>query len=198
MATSSAAAAPATSPIEGEVVRLHEEFASKLLSYANSIADDDDLAHDAVQETFLRYFIQRQYGREIANPRAWLYQVLRNYLRDRMSAASTKREVPGENLDRMAGDGHDPEALVERSQTAREIANSLSDRELECLQLRTEGLSYEEIGVAMDVRIGTVGAMLSRAHEKIRRRAFVGGDPELSLARAIYHLVDQDRLCTQT
>jgi RNA polymerase sigma-70 factor (ECF subfamily) len=192
------ASVAATTHLETEVVSLHEQFADSLFRYASSIADDDDLAHDAVQETFLRYFIQRQYGREIANPRAWLYQVLRNYLRDRMGSASSKREVPGENLDRVAAEGHDPEALVERSQIAREIAACLSDRELECLQLRTEGLSYEEIGVAMEVRIGTVGAMLNRAHEKIRRRALVDGDPELGLARAIYHLVNEGRLCTQT
>jgi RNA polymerase sigma-70 factor (ECF subfamily) len=198
MADISQADCPVTSQLELEIVRLHEQYSENLFRYANSIAEDDDLARDAVQETFLRYFIQRQYGREIANPRAWLYQVLRNYLRDRMSAAFTKREVAGENLDRVVSNGHDPEALVERSQTAQEIAACLSDRELECLQLRTEGLSYEEIGVVMDVRIGTVGAMLSRAHEKIRRRVVVDGDPELGLARAIYHLVNEGRLCTQT
>jgi RNA polymerase sigma factor (sigma-70 family) len=98
----------------------------------------------------------------------------------------------------MAADDQNPEALIEQSQTAREIAESLSERELECLQLRTEGLSYEEIGEAMDVRIGTVGAMLSRAHEKIRRHAGEGGDAELGVARAIFRLVDRSKLCTQT
>jgi RNA polymerase sigma-70 factor (ECF subfamily) len=186
------------SQIEAEVVRLHEQFAAHLFRYASSVSDSEDLAKDAVQEVFLRYFVQRQYGREIGNPRAWLFQVLRNFLRDRMSSAAATREVAGENLDHMACDSHNPEALVKRSQTAREIAGSLSDRELECLQLRTEGLSYEEIGVAMAVRIGTVGAMLSRVHEKIRRRVVVDGDPELDLARAIFHLADQGGPCTQT
>jgi RNA polymerase sigma-70 factor (ECF subfamily) len=198
MANTPASSSISTSQIESEVVRLHEQFATNLFRYAASIAEDDDLAHDAVQETFLRYFVQRQYGREIGNPRAWLYQVMRNYLRDRMSAASIKREVGGENLDRLPADDHNPEAMIQQSQTAREIAESLSERELECLQLRTEGLSYEEIGEAMDVRIGTVGALLSRAHEKIRRQTGEGGDAELGVARAIFRLVDQGRLCTQT
>jgi DNA-directed RNA polymerase specialized sigma24 family protein len=87
--------------------------------------------------------------------------------------------------------------MIEQSQTAREIAACLSERELECLQLRTEGLSYEEIGEAMAVRIGTVGAMLSRAHEKIRRRATVDGEAEIGVARAVFHLVNLGRLCTQ-
>ena len=186
-----------SSPIEAEVVGLHEQFAAHLFRYAHSVTDDEDLARDAVQETFLRYFIQRQYGRTIENARAWLYQVMRNYIRDRMNAPAAKREVGGENLDSVISEAHTPEALVEHSQTAQQLAACLSDRELECLQLRTEGLSYEEIGVAMDVRIGTVGAMLSRAHEKIRRRAFAG-ELHLNLARAIYHLVHEGRQCTQT
>src|SRR5215471_5163031 len=124
------------SPLEAEVVQLHQEFADNLFRYATSLSDSEDLANDAVQEVFLRYFVQRQYGREISNPRAWLYQVLRNFLRDRMSSAAVKREVPGENLDRLACETHNPQALVERSETAREISECLSIRELECLQLR--------------------------------------------------------------
>jgi RNA polymerase sigma-70 factor (ECF subfamily) len=197
MALVPAAASTTNAQLESEVVHLHEQYSASLLRYAQSIAESDELARDAVQETFLRYFVQRQYGREIVNQRAWLYQVLRNYLRDRMGAASASREVPGENLDRLASKDHDPEALVDQQQRAREIANCLSDRELECLQLRNEGLSYEEIGTAMDVRIGTVGAMLSRVHEKIRRRASKDGDPEFEVVRAIHRLMNEDGLCTQ-
>jgi RNA polymerase sigma-70 factor, ECF subfamily len=122
-----------------------------------------------VQEVFLRYLAERTYGREITNPRAWLYQVLRNYLLDRRKAASTHTEMAGENVEGQPDPGHDPETLVTHAQIARKIAGALSGRELECLQLRAEGLSYEEIGVSMDVRTGTVGVLLSRALQKMRR-----------------------------
>src|SRR5256885_8702582 len=46
----------------------------------------------------------------------------------------------------------DPEVVAERDQMARQIAASLSERELVCLRLRTEGMSYEEIGDTMQVR----------------------------------------------
>ena len=52
------------------------------------------------------------------------------------------------------GSVHTPETLAERLQASRHIAANLSGRELQCLQMRTEGLSYQEIGPA---------AMLSRA-----------------------------------
>ena len=79
-----------------------------------------DPAGDAVQEAFLRYFIERSYGRVIQNPRAWLYQLLRNYLTNRINSASAKREVAAEHIDQVPSNGHDPEMLMERSQTARE------------------------------------------------------------------------------
>ena len=44
----------------------------------------------------------------------------------------------------------------------------MSDRELDCLLLRAEGLEYEEIAETMGVRSGTVGALLSRAQHKLR------------------------------
>ena len=141
-----------------------------------------------MQEAFLRYFIESSYGRDIKNPRAWLYQVLRNDLTDRINSASAKREVAAEHIDQVPSDGHDPEMSVERSQTAREFAASLSGRELECLRLRTEGLSYEEIGFAMGVRTGTVGALLARGPEKIRKRAESRGGPDLHLAAAVCYL----------
>src|SRR5215469_13075213 len=66
--------------IEREVVVLYEAHAASLLRYATSMARGQAEANDAVQEAFLRYFVERRYGRQIANPPAWLYQVLHNFL----------------------------------------------------------------------------------------------------------------------
>lgn len=156
-------------PVESEVVWLHAQYAGGLLRFASSLTCDEENARDAVQEVFLRYLLERSYGKNIQNPRGWLYQVLRNYLRDRRRAASAQTEVAADNLDFHADSSHSPETLLEREEMVSRIASALSGRERECLELRAEGLSYEEIGVAMDVRSGTVGVLLSRALEKIRR-----------------------------
>src|SRR5579862_5833641 len=87
----SAVSSPAD--LELEVGRLHEECSAELMAYAVSIMRRQDLAHDAVQEAFLRYFVERNYGRVVEHPRAWLYRVVRNYLLDRMDTAAMKHEV---------------------------------------------------------------------------------------------------------
>jgi DNA-directed RNA polymerase specialized sigma24 family protein len=47
----------------------------------------------------------------------------------------------------------------------------LSPREIECVRLRAEGLRYEEIAGVLGLQSGTVGALLARAHKKIRQAA---------------------------
>lgn len=132
------------------------------------MAPNQEEANDAVQEAYLRYFIQRRYGREIDNPRAWLYQVLHNYLLDRLKSIAGKLEVASEKLEGIADPSQNPERLMQCRELATEIASALTGRELHCLRLRAGGFCYEEIADAMDVRLGTVGALLARVHQKLR------------------------------
>jgi len=162
--------------LETEVVALYELHAAGLARHAAALAHSDDLAGDAVQETFLRYFVERSYGRAIEYPRAWLYQVLRNYVFDRLTSASATRELGDQDLSGFTDPGGDPEIRAHRSEIADKIAASLSVRERECLSLRSEGFSYIEIAGFMRLRTGTVGALLARAHQKIRNAA---GDPQV-------------------
>lgn len=174
--------------LEQELVRLYQEHATALSRYAASFAQNQEGARDAVQEAFLRYFIERRYGREIGNPRAWLYHVLRNYLLD-WHRTVAEREVIAENLDHLAGSQQNPERILRRSELARELESLLSSREYECVRLRAEGLEYAEIGEAMGIRTGTVGALLARAQTKIRRSAKHEAMP-LGTAEAIRSLFE--------
>ncbi len=162
------AASVTTRELEREVALLYHEQAGGLLRYAASLTRSADAARDAVQEAFLRYFVERRYGRQIESQRAWLYRVVRNYVLEGLGATAGSREVDAEALERLAGVEDDPEARLRRSEAAREIASVLSSRELECLRLRVEGLSYEEIAAALGIRTGTVGALLARVYAKLR------------------------------
>jgi len=45
---------------------------------------------------------------------------------------------------------------------------------MECVRLRIEDLRYEEIASVLGLSAGTVGALLARAHGKIRKAADSG------------------------
>ena len=153
--------------LSAEVAGLYDLHAVELLRYATTLLSNPDAARDAVQEVFLRYFVERRYGRSIESPRAWLYQVLRNYVLDHLNTFAVKNQVAPEAIEHMAAAGHDPEQMLQRSEITRNLESALTARESDCLRLRIQGLSYSEIAKVLGVRSGTVGALLTRVHRKI-------------------------------
>ncbi len=157
-----------TTDIQREVEEIYERYSSELLSYATSFVRREDSSVDAVQEAFLRYFVERSYGRVIDNPRGWLYRVLRNYLLDRLDRAALRREVPATESFEVADPTQGAEAAVARAEAAGHISSQFSGRELECLRLRASGASYLEIAESLGIRSGTVSCLLTRAYKKLR------------------------------
>ena len=154
--------------LEREVASVYRNHFRELLAYAVHLVRGPDIAQDAVQEAFLRYFVERRYGRSVDNPRAWLYRVVHNYLLDRQSSATAKREAPWEDAGAILDESPNPEAELAQAQAAEQLTSLLSGRELLCVRLRAEGFSYDEAAEIMGIRPGTVSALLTRAHKKLR------------------------------
>ncbi len=154
--------------LEREVEQLYGEQASVLFRYAVLLAGSEAAAQDAVHEAFLRYFRARVAGQQIPSPKCWLFRVLRNLILDQHRAMQNRREVGLESLSQTADGGPDPELLCWQGELSRSLAATLAPRELECFRLRAEGLRYAEIAEILGIRSGTVGALLTRAHQKLR------------------------------
>jgi RNA polymerase sigma-70 factor (ECF subfamily) len=158
--------------LENEIAAVYQSCAADLLRFASSMAHNDEAGRDAVQEVFLRYFVERRYGRVIENPRAWLHQAARNHLLNRFKAAAAQYETSSDTLDSVPGAHPTPEQEFGRSELARDVAAALTPREYDCLRLRAEGFGYAEIAGMMNVRTGTVGALLARIAKKLCRPPF--------------------------
>lgn len=157
--------------IDLEVSEQYRLYGGELLRYATSLAGNPEVARDAVQDVFVRYFVDRRYGRLIASPRAWLYRVLHNCLVDRMRASATRKQEDPESLESLPAATADPEEAARDSETARTILSVLSPRELACLRLHAEGLTYDEISSVLGIQPGTVGALLARVRRKLQQTA---------------------------
>jgi RNA polymerase sigma factor (sigma-70 family) len=176
---------PSTAGIEQEIVDLYEREAGGLLRYARALAANAETAHDALQEAFLRFFLCRSAGQRIRSPKGWLFRVTRNYVLDQKKAGS-RNEVGMESLRNVPGPAARPEADGPASdllQGLRQIG--LSPREMECVRLRMEDLRYEEIAVVLGLRAGTVGALLARAHGKIRKAVSSGLHKDRDIAQTV-------------
>jgi len=171
---------PPRAGLEQEIADLYEREAGGLLRYATALAVNPEMAHDALQEAFFRLFLCRSAGQEIRSPKGWLFRVTRNYVLDQKKAGS-RNEVGMESLRNVAGPAERPEGdsrVLELLQGLPQIG--LSPREMECVRLRMEDLRYDEIAGVLGLSAGTVGALLTRAHDKIRKAVGIHKNRDLA------------------
>ncbi|MGZ3678081.1 MAG: RNA polymerase sigma factor [Ktedonobacterales bacterium] len=128
--------------------------------------EDDDLADDLVQETFLALYTHPpQLQGDDEQVRAWLYRVALN----RSYNALRSRRRSQAHLPEMyvADTEIDPEVealRTEERKRVREALKLLPERQAKLLLLRQEGgLKYAEIAAILEVAPGSVGTLLVRA-----------------------------------
>lgn len=124
---------------------------------------DAGLAADAVDEAMVRALERWQRVGEMASPDAWTYRVAANHVK------RTFRRRGGE---RRALQRSQPSAewveIADPSPVWAAVAR-LGAKEREAVVLRyVLDLSENDIAVALDVRVGTASALLSRARKKLR------------------------------
>jgi RNA polymerase sigma factor (sigma-70 family) len=124
-----------------------------------------DLADDLVAETFLRAFQHRgRYRAQRPDARPWLYGIATNLVRRHYRSEERELRALARSAVTQA-----PEEPAEDETRLGEALAALPRRERDVLLLYawTE-LSYEEIAVALGVRIGTVRSRLHRARARLR------------------------------
>ncbi len=155
--------------IKSEVTDLYRASAKNLFRYVFYLARDFEVAREAVQETFLRYYEYRLKGGAVRESQGWIFRVARNYAIDQIRATRPEKCVSMEEEEVSATNNpccpHDAYARVE---AFKQLSKLLTTRELECLQLRAEGFKYKEIARILGIESGTVGATLAHGLKKIR------------------------------
>jgi RNA polymerase sigma factor (sigma-70 family) len=147
-------------PTRAAISRYYEERYHRLLRVAEAIVGDPDLAHDAVQDAFVRIIRSCDRFRGEGPFEGWIWQVVVNAARDVRARRRVTAELPelGHELQNGSGDA------------VRAAIASLPERQRLVLFLRYYAdLDYERIASALGIRSGTVGATLNQAHATLRR-----------------------------
>lgn len=150
---------------------------------------DSDLVQDIAQETFIRAFRALAQFRGDAQFYTWLYRIAVNTAKkqlmelkrdplvfqsqlnsgDEDETSSAERE-----LNSSVADTETPEAVLaskEIAQAVNAVMDALPEELRMAITLREiEGLSYEEIALALECPIGTVRSRIFRAREAISTR----------------------------
>lgn len=151
-----------------DAARLYDEHHAALFRYLVRLTGDEDVAADAVQETFTRLVAKPP--RE-DNVRAWLYTVATNLVR----RWANRRRDHALHLERGAravtGDGPlDPEKAMEAAERRRAVRcalDRLSEKERTILLMREEGFAHREIAEAVGTTTGSIGTMIARALDRL-------------------------------
>jgi RNA polymerase sigma-70 factor (ECF subfamily) len=155
-----------------QVTELYEASRGGVLRYLLSNGLDAGRAEEVMQEAFLRLYSALQSGEELTNPRGWLFRVAHNLAMDVIKHSRPEAEwsdtIAGAPVE--AGVGAEKELLEkEWNESFQREIQSLSKRQRLCLELRAQGLRYEEIAKLLNVKSSTVAELLRRGFERLRK-----------------------------
>ncbi|RCW42793.1 RNA polymerase sigma-29 (SigE) subunit [Halopolyspora algeriensis] len=158
-----------TPPTWEEVVRDH---ADRVYRLAYRLAGNKHDAEDLTQETFIRVF------RSLASYRpgtfeGWLHRITTNLFLD-MARRRSRLRMEGlpEDTDRIPGRGPSPEQVFHETHLDPDLQAALDDLAPEfraaIVLCDVEGLSYEEIGATLGVKLGTVRSRIHRGRQLLK------------------------------
>ena len=153
------------------VIEALNEYEGPLIRYAHRFTGDSDLAHDVVQDAFLRLCRadRSKIGEHLG---AWLYTVCRNRALDVLR--KEKRMDSWSETAAITRPGADPppEAALAMNEDYHGVLSALADlppKQQEVVQLRFQGgLSYREISEVTGLSVSNVGYLLHMAIKGVR------------------------------
>lgn len=141
---------------------------------AAAIVRDRDEAADVAQETYIRAWDARAELRDGAAVTGWLCRIARNVAQDRRRSWWSRIRAPlgkaALALPGMAPAADEALAGLESAREVRRALAALPEKHRVVLTLReVEGMSYDEIAVAVGAPVGTVESRLHRARAGLAR-----------------------------
>ena len=136
-------------------------------------------AEDMAQEAFIKAYNSLPNFRGDSQFSVWLYRIVSNVCLDFLrrqnrrpaSSLSVEDEDGEETQMDVPDESQSPELLLERRLTREAVQRGLQalpEEQRQILLLREiQGLSYEEIGLALDLEAGTVKSRIFRARKKL-------------------------------
>ena len=154
----------------GDIAELYRRHAPALQRRCASIVGNSEEARDLVQETFARY-MSAQTSFDRASPFTVLYRIATNASIDRLRRRKTATE---DELDPevLAGDlGNEPRRVDQLHDLAL-LTRGLTEEELTVAVLHhLDGYTQDNIAASLDMSRKTVGKILGKFEEHVKKRA---------------------------
>ncbi|MBY8948547.1 sigma-70 family RNA polymerase sigma factor [Pseudomonas sp. SH10-3B] len=165
---------PKPDPLSADAFR---RFYTDILYFLRKRTDNASDAADMTQDVFTQWLDYRDRAK-VEQPRAFLFQMARNLLRDHWRKQKVRQTVHSDQADRdtepVTDEQNDPMAAAQRLQRLeqlKEVLAELSPRRREALMLhRFEGLSQAQIAERMGISTSMVEKHIAFALLYCKRR----------------------------
>jgi RNA polymerase sigma-70 factor, ECF subfamily len=159
----------AAMPSWEELVRQH---ADRVYRLAYRLSGNQHDAEDLTQETFIRVFRSVQ-NYQPGTFEGWLHRITTNLFLDMVRRRGRIRmEALPEDYDRVPAEDPNPEQIFHDSRLGPDLQAALDSLPPEfraaVVLCDIEGLSYEEIGATLGVKLGTVRSRIHRGRQALR------------------------------
>jgi RNA polymerase sigma-70 factor (ECF subfamily) len=159
----------AAMPSWDELVRQH---ADRVYRLAYRLSGNQHDAEDLTQETFIRVFRSVQ-NYQPGTFEGWLHRITTNLFLDMVRRRSRIRmEALPEDYERVPAEDPNPEQIFHDSRLGPDLQAALDSLPPEfraaVVLCDIEGLSYEEIGATLGVKLGTVRSRIHRGRQALR------------------------------
>jgi RNA polymerase sigma-70 factor (ECF subfamily) len=159
----------AAMPSWDELVRQH---ADRVYRLAYRLSGNQHDAEDLTQETFIRVFRSVQ-NYQPGTFEGWLHRITTNLFLDMVRRRGRIRmEALPEDYERVPADEPNPEQIYHDSRLGPDLQAALDSLPPEfraaVVLCDIEGLSYEEIGATLGVKLGTVRSRIHRGRQALR------------------------------
>jgi len=144
------------------------EHIPRLRRYARALVGDRYIADDLVQDTLERAWNKFDLWREGSDLRAWLFTIMHNVFvnqarRRRLEIEQAMNALP------TAAARATPREQLEPEDVDRALRTLSPEQREVVLLIAVEQLTYEEVGRALGIPLGTVMSRLSRGRERMRQ-----------------------------
>jgi RNA polymerase sigma-70 factor (ECF subfamily) len=175
----------AAMPSWDDLVRQH---ADRVYRLAYRLSGNQHDAEDLTQETFIRVFRSVQ-NYQPGTFEGWLHRITTNLFLDMVRRRSRIRmDALPEDYDRVPAEGPTPEQIYHDSRLGADLQAALDSLLPEfraaVVLCDIEGLSYEEIGATLGVKLGTVRSRIHRGRQALRDHLAAHGRDSLQAASA--------------
>lgn len=158
-----------TMPSWEELVRQH---ADRVYRLAYRLSGNQHDAEDLTQETFIRVF-RSVHNYQPGTFEGWLHRITTNLFLDMVRRRGRIRmEALPDDYDRVPANEPNPEQIYHDSRLGADLQAALGALPPEfraaVVLCDIEGLSYEEIGATLGVKLGTVRSRIHRGRQALR------------------------------